>query len=169
MMGDWTLFSNHGHVLVCLARNREARLRDVARDVGITERAVQKIVRELQLAGFITIAKHGRCNRYNINARKNLRHDLEARCSVGRLMQLLTKPEGRGGKSIESEAAAPPPEPQKQARAQAPAPRNPKPQTSPAASHQTTQPEPRKKASPKGKKTAEPNDPGDTRQQGSLF
>ena len=45
MMGDWTIFSNHGHVLVCLARNSSARLRDVALDVGITERAVQKIVK----------------------------------------------------------------------------------------------------------------------------
>jgi predicted transcriptional regulator len=69
MMSDWTLFSNHGHVLVCLARDSEARLRDVASDVGITERAVQKIVHELQQAGFVSIRKHGRCNRYEINTR----------------------------------------------------------------------------------------------------
>ena len=62
-MGDWTFFSNYGHVLVCLAQNKQARLRDVAQEVGITERAVQKIVRDMQDAGFLTISKQGRCNR----------------------------------------------------------------------------------------------------------
>jgi len=90
-MGEWTLFSNHGHVLVCLARDNEARLRSVADAVGITERAVQKIVRELQQAGFIEITKHGRCNRYAINTRRNLRHSLESRCSVGHLLKLFAE------------------------------------------------------------------------------
>jgi len=91
MMGDWTLFSNYGHVLVCLAKNHEARLRDVAADVGITERAVQKIVRDLQEAGFIVVSKQGRCNRYRINRRKALRHKLEAKCTVGQLLTLLSR------------------------------------------------------------------------------
>jgi len=94
-MKDWTLFSNHGHVLICLARDNEARLRNVADDVGITERAVQKIVRELHQAGFIAITKHGRCNRYDINTRKALRHDLESKCSIGRLLQLFTAADKR--------------------------------------------------------------------------
>jgi Mn-dependent DtxR family transcriptional regulator len=92
MLGDWTFFSNYGHVLVCLARNREARLRDVALEVGITERAVQKIVRDLQDAGFLTVSKQGRCNRYRINKRKTLRHSLESHCTVGKLLALVTKP-----------------------------------------------------------------------------
>ena len=91
MMGDWTFFSNYGHVLVCLARNREARLRDVAADVGITERAVQKIVRDLQDEGFLTVSKQGRCNRYRINRRKSLRHDLESHCTVGKLLALVSR------------------------------------------------------------------------------
>jgi len=91
-MGDWTFFSNYGHVLVCLARNREARLRDVALEVGITERAVQKIVRDLQNAGFVTVSKQGRCNRYRINKRKTLRHGLESHCTVGKLLALVAKP-----------------------------------------------------------------------------
>jgi hypothetical protein len=91
-MGDWTFFSNYGHVLVCLARNREARLRDVAAEVGITERAVQTIVREMQDAGFITVSKQGRCNRYRINRRKSLRHALESHCSVGKLLSLVARP-----------------------------------------------------------------------------
>ena len=90
-MGDWTFFSNYGHVLVCLARNHDARLRDVALEVGITERAVQKIVRDLQVEGFLTVSKQGRCNRYRINRRKALRHGLESHCTVGKLLTLLTK------------------------------------------------------------------------------
>lgn len=91
MMGDWTFFSNYGHVLVCLARNNEARLRDVAAEVGITERAAQKIVKDLQVAGFLTISKHGRRNRYQINKRKSLRHGLESHCNVGKLLALIAK------------------------------------------------------------------------------
>jgi len=88
-MGEWTLFSNHGHVLVCLANNSEARLRDVSAAVGITERAVQNILRELQDSGLVQVSKHGRCNHYQINHRKPLRHPLEAHCTVGTLLQML--------------------------------------------------------------------------------
>lgn len=103
-MGDWTFFSNYGHVLVCLAKNREARLRDVADDVGITERAVQKIVRDLQDAGFLTVSKQGRCNRYRINKRKTLRHSLESHTTVGRLLALVLKsPEVPAKVQIEEE------------------------------------------------------------------
>ena len=105
-MGDWTFFSNYGHVLVCLARNREARLRDVAADVGITERAVQKIVRDMQDAGFITITKQGRCNRYRINRRKSLRHGLESHCTVGKLLRLVARP-GTEVASADTPADAP--------------------------------------------------------------
>jgi DNA-binding Lrp family transcriptional regulator len=91
-MGDWTFFSNYGHVLFCLERNNEARLRDVAAEVGITERAAQKIVKDLQAAGYLTVTRHGRCNRYQINKRKSLRHELQAHCNVGKLLAALKKP-----------------------------------------------------------------------------
>lgn len=91
-MSDWTFFSNYGHVLVCLGRNRQARLRDVAAEVGITERAVQKIVRDLQDEGYLTVSKQGRCNRYRINRRKTLRHPLQSHCTVGKLLQLTAGP-----------------------------------------------------------------------------
>lgn len=90
-MGKWTLFSNHGHVLVCLARDSEARLRDVAADVGITERAVQKIVRDLQQGGMVSVTKNGRRNNYRIHKKKNLRHDLEAHCSLRDLISVVNK------------------------------------------------------------------------------
>jgi len=103
-MGDWTVFSNHGHVLVCLAKNNEARLRDVAADVGITERAVQKIVRELQQGEFVSISKHGRCNRYDVNTRKNLRHPLQASCTVGELLKALAHKKTRPAARAEPKA-----------------------------------------------------------------
>lgn len=90
-MSNWTLFSNHGHVLVCLAGDSEARLRDVAADVGITERAVQKIVRDLQNHGMISVTKNGRRNRYRIHHKKTLRHALEAHCTLGELLKLITR------------------------------------------------------------------------------
>lgn len=90
-MNSWTLFSNHGHVLVCLARNSDARLRDVAADVGITERAVQKIVRDLQDGGMISVTKNGRRNRYRIHKKQTLRHRLEAHCKLRDLIKLVNK------------------------------------------------------------------------------
>lgn len=90
-MNQWTLFSNHGHVLICLARDPESRLRDVAADVGITERAVQKIVRDLQDNGMISISKHGRRNRYRIHHKRTLRHDLESHCTIGGLVKFVNQ------------------------------------------------------------------------------
>ena len=90
-MSDWTLFSNYGHVLLYLANNPRARLRDVAQQVGITERAVQKIVHDLREAGYLEIQKQGRCNRYRVNRRKHLRHSLESRLKLGQLVKLLQR------------------------------------------------------------------------------
>ncbi|MBT8055305.1 MAG: winged helix-turn-helix transcriptional regulator [Xanthomonadales bacterium] len=99
-MGEWTFFSNYGHVLVCLASNNKARLRDVAEAVGITERAVQKIVKDLEQAGYVTIRKQGRCNRYRINRRKALRHGLESHVTVSRLLALIA-PAGRAAAAVD--------------------------------------------------------------------
>jgi hypothetical protein len=65
--------------------------------VGITERAVQKIVRDLQDASYLTVTKQGRCNRYRINKRKSLRHGLESHCTVGKLLTVIAKPVRAGG------------------------------------------------------------------------
>ncbi len=86
---SWTCLSNHGHVLVCLARNADARLRDVATKVGITERAVQKIVSDLEGGGVLTRVKEGRRNRYQLHPEPALRHPLEAHRTVGDLLCML--------------------------------------------------------------------------------
>lgn len=87
----WTLFSNHAHVLVCLDMGGDMVLRDVALEVGITERAVQNIVADLEAGGFITRSKEGRRNRYKINRKVKLRHRIEAHRSVGELLDFVTK------------------------------------------------------------------------------
>ncbi len=85
----WTFLSNHGHVLVCLARNPDMRLRDVAQAVGITERAVQKIIGDLESGGVLTREREGRRNRYQLHIEQPLRHPLEAHRSVGALLRSI--------------------------------------------------------------------------------
>ncbi len=86
---QWTYLSNHGHVLVCLARDRNARLRDVAAAVGITERAVQRIVAELEQSGVLTREREGRRNHYTLDREQPLRHSIEAASTVGDLLDAL--------------------------------------------------------------------------------
>lgn len=88
----WTFLSNHAHVLVCLARDPDTRLRDVAEQVGITERAVFKIVGELEDSGVITRRREGRRNHYEIDTTRRLRHPLERDRRVGNLLDLLVDP-----------------------------------------------------------------------------
>lgn len=89
---QWTFLSNHGHVLVCLARDPEARLRDVALAVGITERAVQKIVSDLEQAGVVERVRDGRRNRYRLFPDRPLRHPIEAHRTIGALLAMLLNP-----------------------------------------------------------------------------
>lgn len=86
---DWTFLNNHTHVLLCLAREPGARLRDVAVLVGITERAVQKIVRDLEKSAVLRRFRDGRRNRYEIDFDQPLRHPLESRHTVGELLGLF--------------------------------------------------------------------------------
>ena len=93
---SWTFFSNHAHVLVSLARDPAQRLRDVAATVGITERAVQKIVADLEAGGVLSRRREGRRNRYTIRADVPLRHPIEAHRRVGDLIAMvLSERDGR--------------------------------------------------------------------------
>jgi DNA-binding MarR family transcriptional regulator len=89
----WTFLSNHTHVLVCLARNPDQVLREVAQQVGITERAVQRIVAELEAGGVVRRQREGRRNRYALNLDAPLRHPLERHCTVGELLRSVAPPE----------------------------------------------------------------------------
>lgn len=86
---SWTFLTNHSHVLLSLSRQPDATLRQVAADVGITERAVQRIVRDLEDAGILKRQRVGRRNTYQIEADHPLRHPLEAHRRVSELLELL--------------------------------------------------------------------------------
>ena len=85
----WTFLSNYAHVLVCLAEEPTARMRDVADRVGITERAAIRIVKHLEEADVLSKQREGRRNRYLINMDKPLRHPLESHDTVRSLLTML--------------------------------------------------------------------------------
>ena len=85
----WTFITNHTQVLLCVANDPDVRLRDVAEEVGITERAVQRIVRDLVDAGFLERERVGRRNRYVINRKGAMRHPAQLGHQVGALLDLL--------------------------------------------------------------------------------
>lgn len=86
----WTFLTNHGHVLLCLARSPGITLRDVAARVGVTERAVQRIVADLEDAGYLSRRRSGRQNEYDIDPEQPLRHPVEAHQRVQALIDLAT-------------------------------------------------------------------------------
>jgi DNA-binding transcriptional ArsR family regulator len=91
----WTFLSNHAHVLICLARNPGAVLREVADQVGITERSVRNILDDLEEAGFVLREREGRRNRYVLALDLPLRHPLEAHRSIGDLLAAVLLPAER--------------------------------------------------------------------------
>lgn len=86
----WTFLTNHAHVLAVLHANPEKVLREVAIEVGITERAVQKIIQDLEEGGFIERERIGRQNRYRILKGQSLRHPIEAHRKIGDLLKLIS-------------------------------------------------------------------------------
>ena len=87
---QWTFLTNHSHVLVLLAQNPAMVLREVAFQVGITERAVQRIIADLEAGEIIEREKIGRQNKYRIRADKPLRHPIESHRTIGELLVLLS-------------------------------------------------------------------------------
>jgi DNA-binding MarR family transcriptional regulator len=89
---DWDFLTNHAHVLTCVARDPGVRLRDIARSVGITERAAHRIVSEMVDAGYLLREKQGRRNRYEVVEHVPLRHPLVQQREVGELLAVLAEP-----------------------------------------------------------------------------
>ena len=88
---SWTFLTNHTHVLVCLAASEDITLREVAQQVGITERAVHGIVSALEAEGVLARSRDGQRNRYKINRSYRLRHPLEAHRKIGDLLDLISQ------------------------------------------------------------------------------
>jgi len=87
----WDFLTNHAHVLICVARDPGARLRDIADAVGITERATHRILSELVDAGYVLREKEGRRNRYEVVADIPLPHPLVRQRELGDLLQVLVE------------------------------------------------------------------------------
>lgn len=85
----WRFVTNHTQVLLCVARDPETRLRDIAETVGITERAVQRIVSDLVESGFVTRERVGRRSRYVLDREVKMRHPSQSDHEIGELLDLL--------------------------------------------------------------------------------
>jgi IclR helix-turn-helix domain len=88
-VGKWTFLTNHARVLVCIARDPGARLRDISAGLGITERSAYAIVTDLIQDGYVIKTKDGRRNRYQIQAERPLPEPASRQPTVGELLGLL--------------------------------------------------------------------------------
>ena len=86
----WSFLTNHAHVILCIARDPKIRARDIAEQIGITERAAQRILADLITDRYVTRTKSGRRNHYTIDLRGHLRHPMRRDLSIGPLLELLT-------------------------------------------------------------------------------
>jgi DNA-binding MarR family transcriptional regulator len=85
----WRFVTNHTQVLLCIARDPDTRLRDIAETVGITERAVQRIVADLMESGFVTRHRVGRRSHYMLNREARMRHPAQYDHEIGEMLDLL--------------------------------------------------------------------------------
>lgn len=109
-MARWTFFTNHLRVLTTLAGRPDLPLREIAQDVGITERAAHRIVGELVEEGYLTRTRVGSRNRYEIHPEAAVRHPLHAEHQSDRVIRLLTgagepvEPEGPVARGVDRSA-----------------------------------------------------------------
>jgi DNA-binding IclR family transcriptional regulator len=89
--GSWTLLTGHGHVLVEISRNPDARIRDISAAAGLTERTVQAIVADLEAAGYLTRSRAGRRTRYTVNHDSLFRHPAQEGLRIGPFLTLLAE------------------------------------------------------------------------------
>lgn len=88
---SWTFLTNHGHVLLCISRNPDMRMREIAASVGITERAAQRIVGDLVDEGYVSRRRVGRRNEYTVKPDTPLRHPLARDHGIGEVLSVLGK------------------------------------------------------------------------------
>ena len=88
---SWTFLSNHGHVLVFLTKNPNARVREIANAIGITERSAQSIIADLEEGGYLSIKRVGRRNNYRVNSARKFRHPEESDQSIAPLLKIFSQ------------------------------------------------------------------------------
>jgi DNA-binding MarR family transcriptional regulator len=89
MAETWSLFTNHGRALLALARNPELRLREIAAEIGVTDRAAQAIVNDLVASGHVERVREGRRNRYTVHGERPIRHPVSRGQQVSALLAAL--------------------------------------------------------------------------------
>lgn len=87
---SWTFLSNHGHILIHLHNHPDSRVREIADEVGITERSALSILSDLEEGGYISVERVGRRNHYRINSQKSFRHPIEAQKPLSSLLKIFS-------------------------------------------------------------------------------
>jgi hypothetical protein len=87
--GQWTFLSNHGRVFIFIAKYPKSTTEAISREVHLTQRGVQKIIAEMEAAGYVARRKEGRCNLYTVHPELPMRHQLELDYTVGDLLLAL--------------------------------------------------------------------------------
>lgn len=101
MMASWTVLTTHTRALLYIARHPDARLRDIAANLDVTERTVTAIVKDLTEAGYVAKHREGRRNRYEIRQDAPLHDPSDIHLTIGQLIQALSDVEP----STETQAA----------------------------------------------------------------
>ena len=109
-MAEWSFLTNHARVLLCIAHDPAARLRDIADTLGITERSAYGIVTDLTRAGYLVKERDGRRNRYQIQPHQPLREPTTRERTVGEVLEVLVDPASQG-RPPSSRAPGPDPSP----------------------------------------------------------
>lgn len=105
-MSGWTFLTNHARVLLLIADDPDSRMREIAEAVGITERAVQRIVADLEAGGYVWHERVGRRNHYGVRLDQPLRHALDSNGTVGDLVTTLQAAHERGTTRRRHQASA---------------------------------------------------------------
>lgn len=87
---NWTFLSNHGHILIHLHNNPDSLVREIAEEVGITERSALSILSDLEQGGYISVERVGRRNHYRVNSQKSFRHPIEADKPLSSLLKIFS-------------------------------------------------------------------------------
>ena len=85
----WTFLTNHGHVLIILSRNPGIRISELAEEIGISERQISNILKDLYDSGYVTKQRQGRRNSYQISPNAPLRHQSNQDHTVKELIEIL--------------------------------------------------------------------------------
>lgn len=89
-MSSWTFLTNHARVLLAISADNRATAKEIAAVVGVTDRAVQRIIDDLETEGYLSRSREGRKNRYTIHSTHDLRHPAQHGCTIHNLLTAFT-------------------------------------------------------------------------------